>query len=160
MTTITRIPRPLHPWKIKQLPTIQCDLSSQILFRNHNTQIIQLHPAFILRANPIQPLKTRPCPHLAGPRILQAFLWARKRFPGRPVLKGLPWSFQAVYESRRVDGLPRVVFVVSKDISVPLRGKMSGVIRHRAKNRGRTAFKLALEGLRRTKKGMSRMKLS
>ena len=48
-----------------------------------------------------------------------------------------------------MDGLPRVVFGVSKDVEKPLRGKLHGCLRHRFKRRGKMAFKIALETLRR-----------
>ena len=58
-------------------------------------------------------------------------------------------------ESYRVDGLPRVVFVVSTEVEKPLRGKMSSVLRHRFKRRMKTAFRMALEEKRKEDKGSS-----
>jgi RNase P protein component len=55
----------------------------------------------------------------------------------------------ALYNSRLRDGLPRVVYVVSKEVEAPLRGKMGAILRHKFKRKGKAAFKQALEGLRR-----------
>lgn len=63
-------------------------------------------------------------------------------------------AMEAVYESLRVDGLPRVVFGVSKDVEKPLRGKLHGCLRHQFKRRGKVAFKIALETLRRENPGI------
>jgi len=61
---------------------------------------------------------------------------------------------EAVYESLRADGLPRVVFGVSKDVERPLRGKLHGCLRHRFKRRGKMALKCAIESLRKENRGI------
>ena len=58
-----------------------------------------------------------------------------------------------MYDSMRVDGLPRVVFAVGKDVESVLRGKLHGYLRGKFKRRARMAFKIALEEIR--KKNLS-----
>jgi hypothetical protein len=70
-------------------------------------------------------------------------------WPGRPFSAVTSQALEAIYDSLRVDGLPRVIFGVSKEVEKPLRGKMSPVLRHRFKRRGKMALKMALQQLRR-----------
>ena len=48
----------------------------------------------------------------------------------------------------RVDGLPRVVFTVGKDVEQGLRGKLHGYLRGKFKRRARMAFKISMEEIR------------
>ena len=57
-------------------------------------------------------------------------------------------TLEAVYDSMRIDGLPRVVFAVGKDVEQGLRGKLHGYLRGKFKRRGRMAFKIAMEEIR------------
>lgn len=100
------------------------------------------------RIRPIKPLTAPVCPHESGSNILRAFLYARKRWPTTPFRTISALALQAVYDSNRVDGLPRAIFVVSKEVEAPLRGKMHGFIRGRFKQRAKAAFKEALEAFR------------
>jgi RNase P protein component len=154
MASVTRIPRPLHPWKIKHIPSLAVEQGTKLFFLGRAPAIIRHHPAFAVRAKPIQPLTAQPPPHLKGPKILQAFLYARKHWPNYPLRSVLSDAMEAIYESRRVDGLPRVIFSVSKEVATPLRGKLQAALRHRFKRVGRTAFKVALETLRRENHGI------
>jgi hypothetical protein len=112
-------------------------------------------PPFVVRIRPIKPLKGPICPYEKGGNILRAFLYARKHWPTTPFRTVSAQALEAVYESNRVDGLPRVLFVVAKQVEAPLRGKMHGVIRRQFRRRGKTAFKFALQSLRKEKKGIS-----
>jgi RNase P protein component len=86
--------------------------------------------------------------HLKGPNTIRAFLYAREHWPERSFIRTAPAAFMALYNSRLRDGLPRVIYVVSKEVEAPLRGKMGSVLRHKFKRKGKSAFKHALEGLR------------
>lgn len=57
-------------------------------------------------------------------------------------------ALEAVYDSMRVDALPRVVFAVGKSVEKPLRGELHGYLRGKFKRRAKQAFRVALEEIR------------
>jgi len=61
-------------------------------------------------------------------------------------------SLEAVYDSMRIDSLPRVVFAVGKSVEKPLRGTLHGYLRGKFKRRAKQAFRIALEEIRRKNK--------
>lgn len=155
-STTANFPRKIDPWRIKRLPTFPVSLSPTYFFnlpKNKKLQI-QNYPTFTARIRPIKQLKFHPCPHHSGSIILRAFLYAREKWPTVSFRNVVTPSLEAVYESFRRDGLPRVVFVASKEVEQPLRGKLTSVLRHRFKRRAKLAFKMALEGIRREKEGI------
>jgi hypothetical protein len=103
---------------------------------------------FIAKIQPIGRLTAPIAPYADGTNILRAFLYARGRWPQLGFRNVSSKSMQAVYETNRIDGLPRVVFVVSKGVENLLKGKLHGVLRRRYKKRGRWAFIAALHELK------------
>ena len=166
MNTLTR---PLHNWRLPPvLPTIPSPISSTLFWPPSNNPhnkfslpgLQTYSPAetpcpFHIRLRPIKPLVTPSAPPCHGSLILRSFLYARKYWPDQPFRNVAAQALEAVNESYRVDGLPRVVFVVSTEVEKPLRGKMSSVLRHRFKRRMKTAFRMALEEKRKEDKGSS-----
>jgi hypothetical protein len=155
--TASRIPPALHPWKVKlPLPTISAEFSSVLFFqdRSRRVQRIFAPPAFQLRVRAIKRLTAPVIPRVKGSNLLQAFLWARQNAPDKAFLQIYLHAYDAVYAARRIDGLPRVVFLVSKDVAVPLRGSLKSYLRHQFKRRAKEAFRLTLEALRRAEPGM------
>ncbi len=119
----------------------------------HSSSNTSLTPPFLARIRPIKPLKGPVSPYEKGSNILRGFLYARQKWPNSPFRTVSPQAMEAIYESNRVDGLPRVLFVVSKEVETPLRGKMHGTLRAMFRRRAKVAFKFAIEGLRREDKG-------
>jgi hypothetical protein len=159
MTSVAKkLPWKVHPWRIKRLPTLPVAIGIQGFFSNkQNYKLQHIKPAnsaFEARVKPIKPLRATACPHELGPIILRAFLYARQKWPHMSFGKVAPQALEAIYDSFRVDGLPRVVFTVMKEVEKPLRGKLNSTLRHRFKRRGKMAFKLAIEQLRRENAGI------
>lgn len=164
MNTMTR---PLHNWRLPPiLPTIPSPISSILFWPPSNNPknkfslpgLQTYSPAsaptpFHIRLRPIKPLVTPSAPPSHGSLILRSFLYARQHWPEQPFRNVAAQALEAVNESYRVDGLPRLVFVVSTEVEKPLRGKMSSVLRHRFKRRMKTAFRMALEEKRKEDKG-------
>jgi hypothetical protein len=159
--------RPVHTWRLPPiLPTISSPVSSTLFWPpSHNPQNkfalpgLQTYappsPApFRVRLRPIKPLLSSPAPLCQGSLVLRTFLYARKKWPLQPFRQVAAQALEAVRDSQRVDGLPRVVFVVSSEVEKPLRGRMHGVIRHRFKRRMKAAFRIALEEKRKEDKGI------
>ena len=159
MTSITtKISWKVHPWRVKRLPTIPVELSTTYFFNNRNKSIqiflpSRQNPPFIARILPISPLKSPLPPLESGSNILRSFLYARSKWPYSPYRANAAYAMETIYNTFRVDGLPRVVFVVAKEVQQPLRGKLNAVIRHQFKRRGKAALKRALEELRRENEG-------
>src|SRR5947207_5517456 len=155
-STAKKIPWKVHPWRIKRLPTLPAQLAVSQFFARKSRKTQHFTPVnspFEARIQPIKPLVSPACPHESGTFILRAFLYARRKWPWTSFANVASQAMEAVYESLRVDGLPRVIFGVSKDVERPLRGKLHGFLRHRFKRRGKMAFKYAIEGLRRENTG-------
>lgn len=149
MTSVVQTVSRAAPWKVGRLPTIPAELSLQLFYNKRDKlQFYNVNPAFTARIRSIKPLSGSVCPLYSGPVILRAFLYAREKWPTQPFRAVSGRALEAVYNSFRVDGLPRLVVSVSKDVEKPLRGKLRGTIRHRFKRRGTRAFRQALEGLR------------
>ena len=108
----------------------------------------QFLSSFEARIHPISPILKPPATYASGPVILRAFLHARTRHGRTPFRMLTDQSLEAVYDSMRIDGLPRVVFAVGKDVEQGLRGKLHGYLRGKFKRRGRVAFRLAMEEIR------------
>jgi hypothetical protein len=143
-------------WKLPaKIPTMPVDISSARLTYNTKGALVQrIEPAtkaFVVNVQPIGPLKTPPAPLAKGSNMLRAFLWAREHFPQSNLIEVKEKAVEAVYESHRVDGLPRVIFALAKEVRNPLNIKIQigGILRHRFKRRARRAFRDAIEELRR-----------
>jgi hypothetical protein len=168
---VAKGPRSTKSWRVPRLPSIPVSLCSESFFqpgpRNRNCQLCDAwpttrttppttgrkpaapRPIFTARMLPIKTLKEPVCPHETGPNLLRTFLYARSKWPDQPFRNCAARASEAVHESNRIDGLPRVVFAVGKGVQALLRGKLHSVIRSKFKRRAKTAFKCALEDLRR-----------
>jgi hypothetical protein len=103
---------------------------------------------FTAKIQPIGRLTGPIPPYADGPNILRAFLYARQRWPHLGFRTVSSKAMQAVYETNRIDGLPRVVFTVSTGVEKLLKGNLLGVLRKKFKKRGRWAFIMALHELK------------
>src|SRR5271169_1784084 len=131
------------------LPTIPANVCTLKFFGNikspkHRMQTQDL-PSFFVRIKPIPPLTKPPAPYASGPVILRAFIYARTRHKRYPFRLMADTSLEAVYDSMRIDSLPRVVFAVGKSVEKPLRGTLHGYLRGKFKRRAKQAFRIALE---------------
>jgi len=153
-------------WKIKSLPSFPAVAYTGYFFAPGGRENLQMINApvqnplsststvpFTARVRPIKALEGPVCPYEKGSNILRAFLYARKTWPNKQFRTVSAQAMEAVYESNRVDGLPRVLFAVSRETEAPLRGKMHGVIRRRFRRRAKMAFKMAIQYLRKENKG-------
>lgn len=154
-----------HPW-INRFPTFTSTIIQKLFFgrvhRQNYTPKLQTDVAYAKKADsipftaklqPIQRLTDPAAPYTLGPNMLRAFIYARQRYPDIPVRWASERAIQAVYESNRIDGFPRVMFNISKEVEKLLIGKLHGFIRRRFKMRGRRAFIDALDQLRREREG-------
>ena len=139
-------------WKMPaKLPTVPVDtgmatLTGHIAGVPHQ-RIDPANSTFVVHVRPIPKLTSHPAPLAEGPIILRAFLWARQNYPTRNFMEVKDIALDAVYQSHRVDGMPRVVFGLMKDVRTVMGTKvrLSGVLRHRFKRRAKQAFREAME---------------
>src|SRR5271170_5301478 len=140
-------------WQVPRLlPTIPANICTLKFFHpnknpKHRMQTQDL-PSFYVRVKPIPLLIKPPATYASGPVILRAFIHARTRHKRQPFRMMADQSLEAVYDSMRVDSLPRVVFAVGKSVEKPLRGVLHGYLRGKFKRRARQAFRVALEEIR------------
>jgi hypothetical protein len=160
-----------HPWR-NRFPTITTTDVQKIFFgRSHRQHFIPKSQTevryadkadgvpFTAKLQPIQRLTRPAAPYTLGPNILRAFIYARQHYPDIPFRWASAHALQAVYESNRIDGFPRVMFTVSKEVEKLLIGKLHGLLRRRFKTRGRRAFIDALDQLRRERQGIFRLEV-
>ena len=142
-------------WKMPaKLPTVPVDIGTATFVGRipgvPHQRIDTANNTFVVHVRPIPKLASRPAPLAEGPTILRAFLWARQHYPHLNFMEVKDRALDAVYQSHRVDGLPRVVFGLLKDVRTVVGAKvqLSGVLRHRFKRRARQAFREAMEQIK------------
>jgi hypothetical protein len=150
---------PPAAWKLPpRLPTLPMEIASYRLIMDSPNRIHRFRPrhqSCVVNIRPIAQLTEPPASQARGPHVLRAFLWAREKYPDRNFNDVRDEAMEAVYSSYRVDGLPRIVFGLGKDVRMIVnnRVKVGGVLRHKVKRRAKAAFREALEGERQINPG-------
>jgi hypothetical protein len=139
--------------KASQLPTMTHGMTKIVFYSHSNRSQVQ-GGSFDVQILPIAPLTSLPCPYEDGTKYLRAFLYGRSRWPNQPFGKVRWLAYQAVHDSYRVDGLPRVVWALGEKARQPFLGKSVGFMRRRYQRRAKRAFGLALEQLLNESEGM------
>lgn len=162
IATVTHRLKSGHPWR-NRFPTFPTAEVQEIFFRPARRQYFVPTPSpnanktdgvpFTAKLQPIKRLTVRAAPYTLGTTILRAFIYARQHFPDMAFRWASTKALQAVYESNRIDGFPRVMFSVSKEVEKMLRGKLHGLLRRRFKTRARRAFIAALKQVCSERKG-------
>jgi hypothetical protein len=151
-----------HPWR-NRFPTFTTDEVQKIFFGRARRQWFTPTPSpnanksdgvpFTAKLQPIKPLTVHAAPYTLGTTILRAFIYARQHFHDLAFRWASAKALQTVYESNRIDGFPRVMFIVSKEVEKLLTGKLHGLLRRRFKTRARRAFIAALKQICSERKG-------
>jgi hypothetical protein len=154
----------MNAGKVPYVPVLPISISASKFFFPRDKTLVQHvktpksassnKSIFNVRVMATDPL-TAPVPSpTTGSRRLRTFLLLRERYPDNLVKEKWEDLFTRTHDMERLEGVPRVAFVLGKEVAKEGLGDTKAALRNRFRRRAKVAFRIALERIRSEESGV------